>query len=51
MPAGMMEKIYPSLYAAAPSVKPVLVKDSLHFVMLDQPVAFYEKLDAFLAQK
>jgi pimeloyl-ACP methyl ester carboxylesterase len=50
-PAGMMEKIYPPLYAAAPSVKPVLVKDSLHFVMLDQPAAFYENLDAFLAQK
>jgi pimeloyl-ACP methyl ester carboxylesterase len=50
-PPGMMEKIYPPLYATAPTVKPVLVKDSLHFVMLDQPAAFYEKLDAFLAQK
>ena len=51
VPAGMMEKLYPSLYAAAPTVKTVLVKDSQHFVMLDQPQAFAEKLDAFLASK
>ena len=50
-PAGMMEKIYPALYAPAPSVKTVLVKDSLHFVMLDQPEAFNAALDAFLAGK
>jgi pimeloyl-[acyl-carrier protein] methyl ester esterase len=50
-PAGMMEKIYPALYAAAPSVKPVLVANSQHFVMLDQPQAFDAALDAFLAQK
>jgi pimeloyl-ACP methyl ester carboxylesterase len=51
LPAGTMEKIYPALYAPAPSVKTVQVKDSLHFVMLDQPDAFYAALDAFLAQK
>jgi pimeloyl-ACP methyl ester carboxylesterase len=51
MPAGMMEKIYPALYATAPSVKPTVVANSLHFVMFDQPQAFDEKLDAFLAQK
>lgn len=50
-PAGMMEKLYPSLYAAAPGVKTVLVKDSQHFVMLDQPQVFAEQLDAFLAEK
>jgi pimeloyl-ACP methyl ester carboxylesterase len=50
MPAGMMEKIYPALYAPAASVKTVLVTNSLHFVMLDQPAAFDAALDAFLAQ-
>ena len=51
VPAGMMEKIYPALYAQAPTVKIVLVANSLHFVMLDQPEAFNAALDAFLAQK
>jgi pimeloyl-[acyl-carrier protein] methyl ester esterase len=51
MPAGMMEKIYPALYAPATSVKTVLVTNSLHFVMLDQPAAFDAALDAFLDQK
>jgi pimeloyl-[acyl-carrier protein] methyl ester esterase len=50
MPAGMMEKVYPALYAPAPTVKPKLVADSQHFIMLDQPQAFAEALDAFLAQ-
>jgi pimeloyl-ACP methyl ester carboxylesterase len=50
-PAGMMAKIYPALYAAAPTVKPVEIASALHFAMLDQPQAFDEKLDAFLAQK
>jgi pimeloyl-ACP methyl ester carboxylesterase len=51
VPAGMMEKIYPALYAAAPTVKLTLVANSQHFVMLDQPAAFDTALDAFLAQK
>jgi pimeloyl-[acyl-carrier protein] methyl ester esterase len=51
VPAGMMEKIYPALYATAPTVKIVLVANSQHFVMLDQPTAFNTALDAFLAQK
>ena len=50
-PAGMMEKIYPALYATAPTVKTVQVANSLHFVMFDQQAAFDEKLDTFLAQK
>ena len=51
VPAGMMEKIYPALYAPAPTVKTVLVKDSQHFIMLDQPKVFADALDAFLAAK
>jgi pimeloyl-ACP methyl ester carboxylesterase len=50
VPAGGMEKVYTMLYAPAPSVKPKLVTDSQHFIMLDQPQAFAEALDAFLAQ-
>ena len=46
-----MEKIYPALYAAATTVKTVLVKDSQHFVMLDQPKVFADILDAFLVGK
>jgi pimeloyl-[acyl-carrier protein] methyl ester esterase len=49
-PPGMMEKVYPALYAAAPSVKPVVIADAKHFIMLDQPKAFADALDAFLAQ-
>jgi pimeloyl-ACP methyl ester carboxylesterase len=51
VPAGMMEKIYPALYAPATTVKTVLVADSQHFIMLDQPKVFAEQLDAFLASK
>ena len=51
VPAGMMEKIYPALYASATTVKTILVKDSQHFIMLDQPKVFAEVLDAFLAGK
>jgi pimeloyl-[acyl-carrier protein] methyl ester esterase len=51
VPAGMMAKVYPAVYAPAATVKPVLVADSQHFIMLDQPQAFAQALDAFLAQK
>ena len=51
VPAGMMQKIYADLYAPAPAVKTVLIKDSQHFIMLDQPKAFADALDTFLAGK
>jgi pimeloyl-ACP methyl ester carboxylesterase len=51
VPAGMMEKVYPAVYAPAPTVKPTLVANSQHFIMFDQPAAFAAALDAFLAQK
>jgi pimeloyl-[acyl-carrier protein] methyl ester esterase len=50
-PAGMMEKVYPALYAPAASVKTQVVASSQHFIMLDQPQAFDAALDAFLAGK
>lgn len=49
VPAGMMQKLYPSLYAPAPTVKTEAVANAQHFVMLDQPEAFASDLDAFLA--
>ena len=51
VPAGMMAKVYPAVYASATSVKPTLVANSQHFIMFDQPQAFAQALDAFLAQK
>lgn len=50
VPAGMMEKVYPALYAPAASVKTQVVAGSQHFIMLDQPQAFDAALDAFLTQ-
>lgn len=50
MPAGMAEPMYKSQFAPAKTIKPALVKDSAHFIMFDQPQAFAEALDAFLAQ-
>lgn len=49
-PAGMMAKIYPALYAPAPTVKTHEVTASLHFVMFDQPQALAAALDDFLKQ-
>ena len=37
-----MEKIYPALYATAPTVKTTQVANALHFVMFDQAQAFNE---------
>lgn len=50
VPPGMMEKVYPALYAPAPSIRTQVVADAQHFIMLDQPQVFAEALDAFLAR-
>lgn len=50
VPRGTMERLYPALYAAAPTVAPKLVADSQHFIMLDQPEAFSVALDEFLSR-
>lgn len=42
VPAGMMEKVYPALYAPATTVKLTLVAGSQHFIMFDQPQPFAE---------
>jgi pimeloyl-ACP methyl ester carboxylesterase len=48
-PAGVMAKVYPGLYAGAPTVTLHEIAASKHFIMLDQPKAFADALDAFLA--
>ncbi|MBU1374368.1 MAG: alpha/beta hydrolase [Alphaproteobacteria bacterium] len=48
--AGMMDGYYAGAYKPAPAVTLKRVDASLHFVMLDQPQAFAEALDAFLSQ-
>lgn len=51
MPAGMEDKIYQTIYATMPNKTLKRVDASLHFVMWDNPQAFADDLDAFLAQK
>ena len=48
-PSGAMDALYKGAFAAAPSVRPVRIDGSRHFIMLDQPTAFAAQLDAFLA--
>ena len=47
-PASMVEKTYADAYAALPGVTLKRVDDSRHFIMLDQPKAFAEAVEAFL---
>jgi pimeloyl-[acyl-carrier protein] methyl ester esterase len=51
LPAGMEDKIYQTIYATMPNKTLKRVDASLHFVMWDNPQAFADDLDAFLAQK
>jgi pimeloyl-ACP methyl ester carboxylesterase len=48
--AGMMDGYYTAAFRPAPAVTLKRVDASVHFVMLDQPQAFAQALDAFLAQ-
>jgi pimeloyl-ACP methyl ester carboxylesterase len=48
-PAGTTSGMYHAAYAAVPGMKFVEAKDSLHFIMFDQPAQFNAALDAFLA--
>jgi pimeloyl-ACP methyl ester carboxylesterase len=47
--SGKKQAYYASLFAADPHAKVVMIDDSRHFVMLDQPAALYAAIDAFLA--
>ena len=46
--AGLTKGLYTSAYAALPSAKLIPVEGSAHFIMLDQPEVFAEKVAAFL---
>lgn len=50
LPEDKAGAFYKAEYAKAPNVTFVPVGDSAHFVMLDQPAAFQQALDAFLAK-
>lgn len=47
--SAQKQTYYRSLLAADPTAKVVMIDDSRHFIMLDQPVALYAAIDAFLA--
>ena len=49
-PEGVMDKMYPPIFAPAATIKTQRIDKSLHFIMLDQPQAFAAALDAFLTQ-
>ncbi|MGN6278710.1 MAG: alpha/beta fold hydrolase [Sphingomonas sp.] len=48
--AAAADQLYHSAYAGTPHMTYVPIADSAHFIMLDQPAAFYTALDAFLAK-
>lgn len=50
MTPEITDAIYQASYATLPGVTLKRVDDSAHFVMLDQPAAFYADLDAFIAK-
>jgi pimeloyl-ACP methyl ester carboxylesterase len=50
MTPQMTDGIYQASFAALPGVELKRIDDSAHFIMLDQPTAFYADLDAFLAE-
>ena len=47
--SAQKQAYYQSLLAGDPAAKVVMIDDSRHFVMLDQPAAFFAAIDAFLA--
>lgn len=48
-PEGVMDKMYPPIFAPAATIRTQRIDKSLHFIMLDQPQAFAAALDGFLA--
>ena len=51
MTDAITDAIYQMSFAALPGAKLKRIDDSAHFIMLDQPAAFYGDLDAFLSAK
>lgn len=50
MTPEITDQIYQASYATLPSAELSRINDSAHFIMFDQPTAFYGELDAFLAK-
>ncbi len=50
MTDAITDAIYQMSFATLPGAKLKRIDDSAHFIMLDQPAAFYGDLDAFLAK-
>ncbi|MDB5446927.1 MAG: alpha/beta hydrolase fold, partial [Phenylobacterium sp.] len=48
--AGAVDPLYQAAFAPAKTIALKRIDASAHFIMLDQPQAFAEALDAFLAQ-
>lgn len=51
MTDAITDAIYQMSFATLPGAKLKRINDSAHFIMLDQPQAFYGDLDAFLSAK
>jgi len=51
MTDAITDAIYQMSFSTLPGAKLKRIDDSAHFVMLDQPKAFYGQLDAFLSAK
>ncbi|RSB45929.1 MULTISPECIES: alpha/beta fold hydrolase [Brevundimonas] len=50
MTDAVTDAIYQMSFATLPGAKLKRIDDSAHFIMFDQPTAFYGELDAFLAK-
>ena len=50
MTPEITDMIYRGSFATLPAARLKRVEDSAHFIMLDQPTAFFAELDAFLAR-
>ncbi|KAK0349520.1 hypothetical protein LTR94_032790 [Friedmanniomyces endolithicus] len=50
MTDAITDAIYQMSFATLPGAKLKRIDDSAHFIMFDQPTAFYGELDAFLAK-
>ncbi|HEY1072610.1 alpha/beta hydrolase [Brevundimonas sp.] len=51
MTDAITDAIYQMSFSTLPGAKLKRIDDSAHFIMLDQPTAFYGQLDAFLSAK
>ena len=51
MTDAITDAIYQMSFSPLPGTKLKRIDDSAHFIMLDQPTAFYSDLDAFLSAK